>query len=173
MVLKLIFIIDSVLIASVQDVIKKAQIQVLMSKIVSLKDFKVTLKQPKLFVVMQFSDDYNQLFCEVIKPVAEKFGFECIKADDIFTTGTILQDIINLITESSVIIADITPDNPNGFYEVGYSHAIGKPTILLCDRKRTKLPFDVSGFRTIFYDNTIAGKSTVEKSLEKFLTNII
>lgn len=53
------------------------------------------------------------------------------------------------------------------FMKVGYSHAIGKPTILI------NLPFDVSSFRTIFYDNTIAGKSAVEKTLIKFLKNIL
>jgi hypothetical protein len=70
------------------------------------------------------------------------------------------------------VIADITPDNPNVFYEVGYAHGIKKPTILLSDRRRDKLPFDVSGFRTLFYDNTIGGKKAVEENLTKHLENM-
>lgn len=53
------------------------------------------------------------------------------------------------------MIADITPDNPNVFYEVGYAHAMETPTILLKDR---------SGGRTI------AGKSGVEAALERHLS---
>ena len=77
------------------------------------------------------------------------------------------------IQNSAVIIADITPDNPNVFYEIGYAHALKKPTILLCDKAlRDRLPFDVSGFRTIFYDNSIGGKRRVEEKLEVYLQNI-
>ena len=71
-----------------------------------------------------------------------------------------------------MVIADITPDNPNVYYELGYAHGIDKPTILLSDRKREELPFDVSGFRTLFYDNTIGGKSVVEERLRKHLDGI-
>jgi nucleoside 2-deoxyribosyltransferase len=59
------------------------------------------------------------------------------------------------------------------FYEVGYAHGIGKPTILLSDRKRDeKLPFDIAGFRTLFYDNTISGKGVVEERLKKHLDGL-
>lgn len=115
---------------------------------------------------MQFTNEYNDLYKEVILPVTEEYGYECERADEAHTTNPIIQDIIQSIKESSVIIADITLNNPNVFYEVGYAHAISKPTILLCERKRERLPFDISGFRTLFYDNTIAGKSAVEKSLK-------
>ena len=71
-----------------------------------------------------------------------------------------------------MVIADITPNNPNVFYEVGFAHGIEKPTILLSDRSREKLPFDISGFRLLFYDNTIGGKSVVEASLRKHLEAI-
>lgn len=128
--------------------------------------------KPKAFVVMQFSKEYNELYEEVIRPVTEKFGYECIRADEYYTGTPILNDIIKSIKNSSVVIAEITPDNPNVFYEIGYSHAIGKPTILLCDKIRDKLPFDISGFRTLFYENTIAGKKKVENNLMKYLENI-
>jgi len=55
---------------------------------------------------------------------------------------------------------------------VGYAHAINKPTILLCEKDRDKLPFDISSFRTLFYENSIGGKSEVEKKLTEFLESI-
>jgi hypothetical protein len=139
---------------------------------IQVKDIKVEQLRPKAFVVMQFTDEYNQLYSEVIKPTCEHFKYDCIRADDMYNSGFILQDITNSIREASVVIADITPDNPNVFYEVGYAHGINKPTILLSNRSRVKLPFDVSAFRTLFYDNTIAGKTLVEDRLKKHLQAI-
>jgi hypothetical protein len=137
-----------------------------------VSEFTVRVERPKAFVVMQFSDPFNALYHDVVKPTCERFGFQVIRADDIYNAGLIIQDIAKSIRESSLIIADITPDNPNVFYEVGYAHGIGKTTILLSDRRRDKLPFDVSGFRTLFYDDTIGGKKIVEQNLTKHLENL-
>jgi len=69
----------------------------------------------------------------------------------------ILQDIVRGIQEAKVVIAEITPKNRNVYYEVGYAHALNLPTILLV-AKDTELPFDIKGYRCIFYENTIAGR---------------
>jgi nucleoside 2-deoxyribosyltransferase len=74
--------------------------------------------------------------------------------------------------ESDVIVAEITPVNANVFYELGYAHALDKPTILLARRDTEKLPFDISGYRVIFYDDTIRGKRDIEATLEMHLDNI-
>lgn len=142
------------------------------TKEVLVDNFKIDKSAPKAFVVMQFSPEYNELYEEVIKPNCKKFGLEVIRADDMYTNSLILEDITKNIREASVVIADITVDNPNVFYEVGYAHAINKPTILLSDKKRAKLPFDVSGFRTLFYENSIGGKRAVEENLSKYLQNL-
>lgn len=166
--------IDNVQVCKAYASFRKSQIRMVMlsDNEIDIKDFQIYPQKPKAFVVMQFSEAYNQLYNEVIKPVCESFNLECERADEYHTTNPIIQDIVNSIKSASVIIADITPDNPNVFYEVGYSHASGKPTILLCDKKREKLPFDVSSFRTLFYDNSIAGKSQIENKLKQYLGNI-
>ena len=128
---------------------------------------------PPSCVVMQFSGQFNELYEDVIQPVCADLGIEAYRASDIYRPGVILQDIIQGLTESHVIIAEITPANPNVCYELGYSHALQKPTILLADRETTKLPFDISGYRVIFYDNTIRGKSSVESELRQHLNNIL
>ena len=69
-------------------------------------------------------------------------------------------------------MAEITPPNQNVFYELSYAHALAKPTILLAERGK-QLPFDISGYRVLFYDNTIGGKTQVEDGLKKHLTAIL
>ncbi len=141
--------------------------------IAEIKSIKTLQVRPKVFAVMQFTEEFNEIYKDVIAPVCDDFELEVIRADDIYNNGLIIKDIINSINESSVVIADITPDNPNVYYEVGYAHASAKPVILLCDSKRENLPFDLSGFRTIFYRNSIAGKSEVESQLRKHLEALL
>jgi hypothetical protein len=166
--------VNGILVVRAYRNVRKSQLKFALqgSSEIIISNFKVNNIQPTAFIVMQFSDEYNQLYEEVIKPVCEAYGILCERADEYYSTNMIIEDIVKSIRESSVIIADITPDNPNVFYEVGYAHAINKPTILLCEKKRGKLPFDISSFRTLFYDNTIAGKRQIETRLRKYLDNI-
>ena len=124
------------------------------------------------FVVMRFTEQFDELYDEVIKPVCAGLKIEAYRASDIYRPGVILQDILQGLDESNVVIAEITSENPNVFYELGYSHALKKPVVLLAERD-TPLPFDISGYRVIFYDNTIGGKSAVEVDLRRHLTNIL
>jgi hypothetical protein len=138
----------------------------------AMRNLSTNSVEPVCFVVMQFSSEFDDLFSKVIRPTCVEFGYKVVRADDYYGNGLIIDDITRSIREASVVIADVTPNNANVFYEVGFAHGIGKPTILLSDRKREKLPFDISGFRTLFYDNTIGGKSAVEERLRRHLESI-
>ena len=140
---------------------------------VTISNFKTDYKKPEAFIVSQFGGYYDILYDEVIKPVCEKLNYAPVRGDEVTSCTLILNDIMTSIRNATVIIADITPDNPNVFYEVGYAHALAKPTILLCEKSiRNRLPFDVSGFRTIFYDDSIGGKRRVKERLKAHLKNI-
>lgn len=170
-----LFVNEIKIIESIQD-LKRGQLKFYISsdEEVVISNIKVNNRKPRAFIIMQFSEEYNNLYTEVIKPVCESYGLDCDRADEFYTSTPILADIIKSLTDCSIIIAEISPDNPNVFYEVGYAHAIKKPTILLCDKKkREKLPFDISGFRTLFYENSISGKTAIENNLKKFLESML
>lgn len=139
---------------------------------ISFSQVKAVGQPYSAFVVMQFTEQFNDLYDDVIRPVCEGLEINAYRASDIYRPGAILQDILHGLDESYVVIADVTPPNPNVFYELGYSHALKKPVILLAERNTT-LPFDISGYRVIFYDNTIGGKSAVEADLRRHLTSIL
>jgi hypothetical protein len=125
------------------------------------------------FVVMQFSG-FEELYSDVIEPLTKKFGLCPYRADQVYGPGNVLEDIIRGIETAQIVIAEITPANENVYYEVGYAHALKKPTILLADKKdRQKLPFDLSGFRVLFYENSIGGKRKVEEGLKNHLQAIL
>lgn len=167
--------INGVLVVKGSYVIRRSQICFLLGgkEDIEVEVLSVEKSKSIAFVVMQFTSEFDELYREVIAPTCIKFGLEPVRADDIYNNGLITDDIARSIREATLVIADITPDNPNVFYEVGFSHGISKPTILLAEKKRGTLPFDVNGFRTIFYDNTIGGKSSVEERLTHHLKNIM
>jgi hypothetical protein len=110
----------------------------------------------------------------VIQVQSKCFGLQAYRADERFGPGVILEDIVRAIQEAKIVIAEITAptENENVFYELGYPHTLKKPTILLAELGR-KLPFDMSGYRCLFYENSIGGKRKVELALRQHLQAIL
>lgn len=141
---------------------------------IRIDDFDVDPERPRAFVVMHFGERYTPVYVDVIKSVCEdqEFGITPIRADEIYTPGAlIIGDITRQIVEAQIVIADISEPNANVYFEVGYALAQNKPIILLA-RQGTELPFDVSGFRVLFYEDSIGGKSKFEEGLRKHLRAI-
>ena len=153
--------------------LERAQIGVMAQGETPIKfgPIKVATRTRSAFVVMQFTSPFDELFDDVIGPVCAEIGIDAYRASDIYRPGVILQDIIQGLAESDVIIAEITPTNANVFYELGYAHAMHKPVVLLAERD-TPLPFDISGYSVIFYENAIRGKNSLEADLRRHLVNI-
>ncbi|MBX9838055.1 MAG: hypothetical protein K2X69_07025 [Silvanigrellaceae bacterium] len=137
-----------------------------------IKNYKIHSVAPKAFVVMQFSSPFNELYQDVIKPICDEFKLNVLRADETYGPGLIIADITKEISESRIVIAEVSPLNSNVYYEVGYAHALNKPTILIAE-KTVKLPFDVSPFRTLFYENSIAGKKQVEEGFRKHIKAVL
>jgi hypothetical protein len=134
--------------------------------------FSVRAERPRVFVAMQFGEPFDKIYSEVIKPESEKLNLQVVRIDELARPGIIFEDIKHEIAESKVVIAEITAPNQNVFYELGYAHALNKPTILLAQRGK-ELPFDIRSYRVIFYDDTIGGKPEVERNLHKHLQAVL
>jgi|TARA_B110000114_G_C14950600_1_gene340178 hypothetical protein len=114
----------------------------------------------------------DKILRHVFQPVLDKNDFKAIRADQIPKVGLITTQIINLIMESPLVIADLTDSNPNVFYELAIRHAIRKPYIQVIT-KGQKIPFDLSGIRTIEIDitdldNVELAKKEIENQILEF-----
>jgi len=147
-------------------------IQCMSTTNITISDFKVSTSPGQAFIVMQFSPRFNEIYEEVIKSVCSEFGVDPHRGDETYGPGLIIADVVREIRNSEFVIAEITSANPNVYYEIGYAHAINKPTILLAEANVEKLPFDISGFRTLFYENSIVGKRKFEEGLRKHIAAI-
>ncbi len=139
---------------------------------IEFSDVSVAGIEPRMFVMMPFREPFDTLYRDVIFPIAKDAGFNVNRVDEVFTPGIILNDIQQQIEQAHAVVADISTHNPIVFYELGYAHALRKPAVLLARRPQSKdedLPFDVRGYRAIFYDDTIGGKKAVEALLRQTL----
>lgn len=142
---------------------------------VHVSNFSANIERPTAFIVMQFSAPYNEVYADVIKKLCEEFRIDAVRADEIYGPGIIIKDVVDRIAKCQVVIADISPTNANVYFEVGYALALGKPIILLAQRRGpdVPLPFDVSAFRVLFYEDSIGGKLKLEIGLRKHLKQIL
>jgi hypothetical protein len=142
------------------------------SSAIRLSSFDIHAQHPNAFIVIRFGPPFDTLYRDVIEPIARKVDLKVTRADEITGPGIIFKDIQQNIAEANVVIADIATQNSNVFYEVGYAHALNKPTILLAKRGED-LPFDIKSYRVIFYDDTIGGKREIEENLERHLRSVL
>lgn len=110
------------------------------------------LLKPTCLVIMPFTAWHSDSLWGTLEPVIESSGFLPLRADWSLDLKQIIDDVILLLKEAGIVIADISGANPNVMYELGYSHAIGKPTVIVCavgekENIEDKLPFDIRGMR--------------------------
>ncbi len=78
------------------------------------------------------------------------------RADDFYTNQAVMQDVWSAIVNAKMVIGDCSGRNPNVFYEIGISHTLGRPTVLI-SQSVDDIPFDVRYVRSIVYQYTPPG----------------
>jgi len=111
-------------------------------------------KSDIIFVIMPFSEDYDDIYYLGISETIKNLGCSCKRVDEMEFVGGVLDKIYSSIKNARLIIAEVTTKNPNVMYELGYAHAINKPVILLT-KDITSAPFDIRGHNHIVYNSIV------------------
>jgi len=129
----------------------------------------------RAFMVMPFSDEIVKKAYEYcVKPIFIEKQIEIRKADEIFSTNPVYDDIIQEIQNAQIIVVDISGKNPNVYYELGISHNLKQSqTIILTHDPHENTPFDIAHFRIIHYDDSIEGSAHLKKSLTQTIDYIL
>ncbi len=116
---------------------------------------------------------FKEVLEYVIKPAFEDsdYKYEVVRADDINRTGSFIKDILENIYSSHIVVADLTNQNPNVFYELGVRHSL-RPRTILISQNLDDIPSDLREYRTLIYDTTAKGAITFKKKIKGFLKEI-
>ena len=125
----------------------------------------------QIAVMMPFDAAYTPVY-SAIQMLCESINCGCFRADEIWNEDTIIQNIVNLISESKVVVCDLTDRNPNVFYEAGIAHAIGKRLILLTQNDMD-IPFDLKHLLYVKYLPNEQGLQTMQDTLRDRLLSLV
>ncbi len=115
-----------------------------------------------VFVIISFSADMDPIF-EGIRAAGEAHGLRVERVKDVVGDYRITDKIIEMIHQARLIVADLTNERPNVYFELGYARGFGK-TIITTAREGTKLHFDVKDWTCTFYtDSRILEKRLYER----------
>ena len=120
---------------------------------------------PHVFVAMPFKEEMEDVFYYGIQKSVHAINYLCERIDQESFTGDILERMKMKIETASLVIADLTGDNPNVFLEVGYAWGQGRPTVLVVKQGKQQPRFDMQGQRCIKYKSI--------RKLEELLTKML
>ncbi len=127
----------------------------------------------RAFIVMPFGKkkptkgpeiDFDRVYAELIKPAVEAADLIAHRADAERRAGSIHADMFQELLLAELVVADLTIDNPNVWYELGVRDALRASGSVMLYAQRDRLPFDVAGQRMQRY--TLAGGAPDAARLE-------
>ncbi len=108
-----------------------------------------------VFVAMPFGVkegvDFNRVYSELIRPSLEGEGYEIFRADEETRAGDIRTDMFQELLLADVVVADLSIDNPNVWYELGVRHALRARGVIPIACRQGPMPFDVYTDRKLRY----------------------
>jgi tetratricopeptide (TPR) repeat protein len=77
--------------------------------------------------------DFNRVYTEYICPALEAAGLEPFRADGETRAGDIKTDMFQELLVADLVVADLTIENPNVWYELGVRHALrARGVVIVC-----------------------------------------
>ena len=102
-------------------------------------------------VAMPFDPKFDVIYHKGIRPAIKKCGLESVRLDEKYFTGSMIDRLLQEISRSAAVIGEVTDQNPNVMYEIGYADALRKPTLLVIRDSTRDVPFDIRDRKHLRY----------------------
>jgi hypothetical protein len=104
------------------------------------------------FVMQPFDKGkYDKRYEGVFKPAILAAGLEPYRVDQDESVEMPIKAIEDGIRNATICLAEISEDNANVWFELGYALALGRPVVMVCSNERAKFPFDIAHRLIIVY----------------------
>jgi hypothetical protein len=94
--------------------------------------------------------NFDRLWENAFQPVIQELGYEPVRADQDLG-ALIIQEMLERLYFSDLVMADLTIPNGNVYYEIGIRHAARKSGCVLVGAEWSKPLFDVDQMRQVRY----------------------
>jgi hypothetical protein len=101
---------------------------------------------------MPFRPELNYFYLYLKRYLEEKYRIRIERGDSSVLTKELLRKISEQISDASFLIADITGNNANVFFELGIAYERNKPVIFLTQDDPKDAPVDTRQFEFIKYE---------------------
>lgn len=143
-------------------------------------------KKPFCFVIMPFGKEetpeykkWLDIFNDIIQKAVVESGRvaeeSCYRVDLLDNPGSICKDILNGLTESEIVIADLSEKNPHVLYELGIRHSLRSGTILIA-QSMNDIPFHLKTYRTAIYNYPVSNlekEAEFKSKIKRFIESIL
>jgi hypothetical protein len=110
-----------------------------------------SLAKRHAFVAMPFDGTLDDHFHYAIAPAVRSAGLLCERMDQQKFTGDVVSNMIARISSASILVAEVSDQNPNVYLEIGFAWGRAIPTVLLCSDDTKEIAFDLRSQRLIKY----------------------
>lgn len=125
----------------------------------------------RCFVIQPFDRGFNKRYDDVYEPAIREASLEPYRVDRDPAVVIPIEQIESEIRGSEACLADISTDNPNVWFELGFALASSKSVCLICSAERGKFPFDVQHRTIIRYETE--SKSDYEQLGNKITERLV
>ena len=110
-----------------------------------------TASDPSLgFVAMWFHPSITPLYIQAIEPSIRDAGYNAERMDFVEHTDSITDRMLGDIRRAKFLVADLTEQRPNVYFEAGFAMALGKRVIFTVrDDQRKEIHFDIQQYSYI------------------------
>lgn len=136
----------------------------------------------RAFIIRPFGTrkgiDFDDIEMKLVGPALDNVGAEGRTTGEILEAGNIRIDMFQQLLVADLVVADITTNNPNAFYELGIRHALQErrtfliraklpPPETVQEMKEADVPFDIKTDRYFEYDpaNPVASLNKLTEAL--------
>jgi hypothetical protein len=133
----------------VEDVTKKVLESLGISQDQTLPPTMEPEDEKLVFVICSFLPDMEPAF-EAISAAATSVGLRAERVKDVVGDYRITEKMLSMIRRAHFVVADLTHERPNVYFELGYARGIGKRVITIL-REGTERHFDIYDWTYLKY----------------------